>query len=83
MKSNMKRKIAFASLFVGVMALMACNNSATPSDSKGASQGGADQSEAGGSSKKKSSSFVFSSVDEAALPDYEVKIVGADILYLQ
>lgn len=78
MKSNMKRKIAFASLFVGVMALMACNNSATPSDSKGASQGGADQSEAGGSSKKKSSSFVFSSVDEAALPDYEVKIVGAD-----
>lgn len=79
MKNNTKMKVTFASLFVGLLALAACNNNTPTSSKKQESQGGVSSQETEGTSRKKSSStFVFSSVDEATLPDYEVKIVGAD-----
>ena len=77
MKNNIKKKVAFASMFVALLTIVSCNNGNNPSEKKSQQADGSSQ-QAGSTKKKSSSSFVFSSIDEATLPDYNVKIVGAD-----
>ena len=77
MKNNIKKKVAFASMFVALLTIVSCNNGNNPSEKKSQQADGSSQ-QAGSTKKKSSSAFVFSSIDEATLPDYNVKIVGAD-----